>query len=115
MSKLKALMEKRAALQEQMERIVEVADAENRAMSEEEMGNFDAAEKEIKAIDETIEREERARNLERNMCIRDSVNTVVKFTIKGLSVGKNLYLIMMERQQRFEIQKPGSTKENKFE
>lgn len=65
MSKLKALMEKRAALQEQMERIVEVADAENRAMSEEEMGNFDAAEKEIKAIDETIEREERARNLER--------------------------------------------------
>ena len=65
MSKLKALMEKRAALQEQMERIVEVADAENRAMSEEEMGNFDAAEKEIKAIDETLEREERARNLER--------------------------------------------------
>ena len=37
MSKLKALMEKRAALQEQMERIVEVADAENRAMSEEEI------------------------------------------------------------------------------
>ena len=70
MSKLKALMEKRAALQEQMERIVEVADAENRAMSEEEMGNFDAAEKEIKAIDETIEREERARNLER----KDSIS-----------------------------------------
>lgn len=70
MSKLKALMEKRAALQEQMERIVEVADAENRAMSEEEMGNFDAVEKEIKAIDETIEREERARNLER----KDSIS-----------------------------------------
>lgn len=65
MSKLKALMEKRTELQEQMERIVASADAENRAMNEEEVANFDAAEKEIKAIDETIAREERARNLER--------------------------------------------------
>ena len=65
MSKLKALMEKRAELQEQMERIVAAADEENRAMNEEEVANFDAAENEIKAIDETIVREERARNLER--------------------------------------------------
>lgn len=64
MNKLKALLEKRAEQQEIMDNLVSAADAEERAMSEEEVAQFDAAEKEIRAIDATIEREERARKIE---------------------------------------------------
>ncbi len=62
---LKALEEKRAEYQAEMEAIVKAADTEERAMSEEEIAKFDAAEKSIKEIDGTIEREERARNMEK--------------------------------------------------
>ena len=65
MVNLKALMEKRAELQNKMESLVNKADVETRAMSEEEAAEFDAAEKEIKAIDATLSREERARGLEK--------------------------------------------------
>ena len=61
--KLKALTEKRAELVEKMNSLVNQADTENRAMSEEEAAAFDAAEKEIKDLDATIAREERARKL----------------------------------------------------
>lgn len=61
--KLKALTEKRAELVEKMNSLVNRADTENRAMSEEEAAAFDAAEKEIKDLDATIAREERARKL----------------------------------------------------
>ena len=61
--KLKALTEKRAELVEKMNSLVNQADTENRAMSEEEAAAFDAAEKEIKDLDATIVREERARKL----------------------------------------------------
>lgn len=65
MTNLKALMEKRAELQQRMDVLVSTADTETRAMTDEETAQFDAAEKEIRAIDETVEREERARRMER--------------------------------------------------
>lgn len=64
MKNLKALMEKRAELQQKMDDLVSTADTETRAMTEEETAAFDEAEKEIRAIDETIAREERARGIE---------------------------------------------------
>lgn len=63
MNNLKALMEKRAELQQTMETLVDTADAETRALSDEEAAQFDAAEKEIRAIDDTVAREERARKV----------------------------------------------------
>lgn len=64
MKNLKALMEKRDELKQKMEDLVKAADTEKRAMSEEETATFDAAEREIRAIDETVEREERARRID---------------------------------------------------
>jgi len=61
---LKALYEKRDALHGQMTELLKNVETENRAMSEEERASFDALEKDIKDIDETIAREERARGLE---------------------------------------------------
>lgn len=65
MKNLKALMEKRAEQQAIMDKLVQTADTETRAMNEEEVKQFDAAEVEIRAIDETIAREERARAVEK--------------------------------------------------
>jgi HK97 family phage major capsid protein len=61
---LKKLMEQRADLQAEMESILNTAKTEERAMTAEEAAKFDDLEKQIKAIDGTIEREERARNME---------------------------------------------------
>lgn len=61
--KLKALTEKRAGLVEKMNTMVAAADTENRAMTEEETAAFDGYEAEVKALDATIEREQRARGL----------------------------------------------------
>ena len=74
MTNLKALMEKRAELQQRMEALVSTADTETRAMTDEETAQFDAAEKEIRAIDETVEREERARRTERKPVSADAEN-----------------------------------------
>lgn len=63
MANLKALTEKRAEKQAEMERLLKLAETENRAMSEEETAAFDACEQEIRAIDETVAREERARGI----------------------------------------------------
>lgn len=63
MANLKALTEKRAEKQTEMERLLNLAETENRAMSEEETAAFDACEQEIRAIDETVAREERARGI----------------------------------------------------
>lgn len=60
---LKALIEKRAELKAAMEALVGKADTENRAMSKEEAAQFDAAEAEIRAIDQTLDRAQRARNV----------------------------------------------------
>ena len=59
---LKKLMESRAELEAQMNTLVQTGEAEERALSEEEQAAFDAAEKEIRAIDATIERYNRNRN-----------------------------------------------------
>lgn len=62
---LKALMEKRDELQQQMEQLISTADSENRAMTGEEILQFDAAEAEIRGIDDTIARADKARNLQK--------------------------------------------------
>lgn len=63
MANLKALTENRAALQSQLEALLQQAETEHRAMTEEERGSFDALEQQMKDIDETLSREERARSL----------------------------------------------------
>lgn len=63
MKNLKKLLERRAELKKQMDELVSKADGEERAMSEEETAAFDAAETEIRSIDATLEREERARGI----------------------------------------------------
>jgi len=64
MTNLKAIVERRAELHAQMQAITAAAETENRAMTAEEIAQFDEMEAEIRAIDETLEREERARRLE---------------------------------------------------
>ena len=55
----KALMERRADLQDMMENLLDTAKAETRALTSEEVEQFDKYEAEMKNIDATIEREER--------------------------------------------------------
>lgn len=63
MKNLKKLLERRAELKKQMDELVSKADGEERAMSEDETAAFDAAETEIRSIDATLAREERARGI----------------------------------------------------
>lgn len=65
MKNLKALEEKRAELQTELDSLVSLADTEERAMNEDEIAKFDVAEKAIKEIDGTIERELRAKAMEK--------------------------------------------------
>lgn len=64
MNKLKALIEKRNSKLVEMQSLLEKAKTEERAMTEEEMSEFNGLEKEIKDLDTTIEAEKRANNLE---------------------------------------------------
>lgn len=66
---LKKLMEQRADLQTEMETLLNSAMTEERAMTEEENTKFDTLERQIKAIDGTIEREERARKMEKKKIV----------------------------------------------
>ena len=61
---LKGLEEKRNDLKSQMSSLLETAKAEERAMNETEVAEFDKLEQEIKDIDATIEREEKVNNME---------------------------------------------------
>lgn len=61
---LKKLKEQREALVAEMQGILDNAEAEERAMTDEESTKFDALETEINGIDRTIAAEERARNLD---------------------------------------------------
>lgn len=70
MKNLKELMEKRAELQSDLEGIIDAAETEKRAMNAEEIEKFDSVEQEIKNIDSTIEREERARNMDKKEVIQ---------------------------------------------
>ncbi|MCI8618324.1 MAG: phage major capsid protein [Clostridia bacterium] len=60
----KELLEKRQDLKEKMEGILNTAKIENRAMNEQEVVDFDEAEKSIKNIDETLKRMEKVYNME---------------------------------------------------
>lgn len=64
-AELKGLMEQREDLQTELEKILESAKAETRALTAEEQGKFDDIEGKIKAIDATITAEERARGLKK--------------------------------------------------
>lgn len=61
---IKGLEEKRNDLKSQMSEMLETAKTEKRALSAEEVSKFDELEKEIKNINDTIEREERINNME---------------------------------------------------
>ena len=61
---LKKLIEERAELQAQLGEVLGKAKTEERAMDETEVAKFDELEKKIKAIDTTINAEERARAME---------------------------------------------------
>lgn len=63
MKNLKKLMERRAQLRADMQAAVDRADGEQRALTEEEAAAFDAAENELKALDETIQRIRRMRDV----------------------------------------------------
>lgn len=67
MDKFKKLMEQRAALQAELQKLIDTAQNEERAMSEEETTKFDELESKIKSIDATIKAEERARDLSLNV------------------------------------------------
>lgn len=60
----KEMIERRNELQEEMKEILNSAKAEKRLMNEDEVSRFDAAEKEIKDIDATLEREEKINKME---------------------------------------------------
>ena len=66
MKNLKALKEQRAALHATLNTLIDKADQEQRAMSEEERADFEKIEAEIKDIDATIECEKRARGIVEN-------------------------------------------------
>ena len=56
---MKKLIEKRATLKAEMQSILDTASNEERAVSDEESKRFDELEKEIRAIDETLEKNEK--------------------------------------------------------
>lgn len=60
----KELLEKRQDLKDKMEGILNTAKAENRAMNEKEITDFDETEKSIKDIDATLERMEKVNKME---------------------------------------------------
>lgn len=63
MKNMKKLLEQRAEHQRAMENLLDTAETEQRAMTEEEKAAFDAAEAAIKEIDETLRRYEAARDV----------------------------------------------------
>ena len=64
---LKSLTEQRADLVQQMKDLTSTAETEHRAFSPEEDQQFDDLDKQVKALDSTIEKLERARDLKLNV------------------------------------------------
>lgn len=62
--RIKKLLESRAALVEHMEELTNICETEVRAMTDAESVEFDRLEKEIQSIDHTIERIQRAENID---------------------------------------------------
>lgn len=61
---MKKLIEKRAELQDEMDVLLNKAETENRAMTDEEVKRFDEIETEIKAIDVTLAKKDKVRSME---------------------------------------------------
>lgn len=70
----KGLEEKRNDLKQEMADLVANSKKENRAMNENEVSRFDAIEKEIKEIDDTLEREDKVNSMEEKEIKQDSEN-----------------------------------------
>ncbi len=68
---LKGLTEQRADLVQQMKDMTSAAETEKRAFSEEEDQKFDDLDKQVKALDSTIEKMERARDLKLNTVTKE--------------------------------------------
>lgn len=64
---LKSIVEQRAELIEKMEALTQQAETEQRAFTEKEEKDFDELEKEIKKLDDTVERIQRARDIPPNV------------------------------------------------
>ena len=64
---LKSLTEQRADLVQQMKELTSTAETEKRAFSPEEDTQFDELDKQVKALDSTIEKMERARDIKLNI------------------------------------------------
>lgn len=64
---LKSLTEQRAELVQQMKDLTSIAETEKRAFSAEEDNKFDELDKKVKALDSTIKKMERARDLKLNV------------------------------------------------
>ena len=75
---LKGLQEQREDLVNQMQKVLDDAKAEERAMTEDEENTFNELESKIKAIDATIKAEERARDLALNVTSKEKKDKVVK-------------------------------------
>lgn len=63
MVNFKKLVEKRTELKEKMQSVLDRAETEERAVTPEESAEFDSAEAEIRAIDETLAKAEKVRNI----------------------------------------------------
>ena len=75
----KELIEKRNEIQDKMEKILNKAKEEKRAMTEDEIKNFDDMEKEIKNIDATIERGEIANRMAHKEVILELAERYILF------------------------------------
>lgn len=75
---LKGLQEQREDLVNQMQKVLDDAKAEERAMTEDEENTFNELESKIKAIDATIKAEERARDLALKVTSKEKKDNVVK-------------------------------------
>lgn len=73
---LKSLTEQRVELVQQMKDLTAAAETEKRAFSPEEDARFDELDKNVKALDSTIEKMERARNLKLNVTSTEKHETV---------------------------------------
>lgn len=72
---MKKLVEKKAALKAEMQSIIDAASKEERAVTDEESKKFDELEKEIRAIENTIEMADKARNINGNLSDNTSSTT----------------------------------------
>ena len=71
-NEIKALTEQREDLNAEINALIDGAKAENRSMTEDEINRFNEAEKEIKAIDQTLAIEKRAVMLVANVPVKQS-------------------------------------------